>query len=227
MGQGPSVDHGLAELKHQQGKLQAHISILGQLATLTYTDFVKSVEDLNKITATFSDSRGKQLQFVVKKGTDDSFLWKATVRIRCYKINTRTKTVDSCRALTLRQYCQMHREISDQVSQLSNLQSPRPTEVTASAIFNDFDTDNMGVEDDNECCICMERKAEVILGCGHNFCEICIDSWTSQRSRSNCPLCREKVTGSDDTWVLTEKPDSSDYETDLKGYLVGLADRPT
>ena len=37
-------------------------------------------------TSTFSDSRGKQLQFVVKKGTDDTFLWKATVRIRCYKV---------------------------------------------------------------------------------------------------------------------------------------------
>lgn len=49
----------------------------------------------------------------------------------------------------------------------------------------------------------------------------------SERSRSNCPLCRERVAGSDDTWVLTEKPESSDYETDLKGYLVGLADRTT
>ena len=51
--------------------------------------------------------------------------------------------------------------------------------------------------------------------------------FNSERSRSNCPLCRERVAGSDDTWVLTEKPESSDYETDLKGYLVGLADRTT
>ncbi|XP_076471412.1 RING finger protein 141-like [Babylonia areolata] len=225
MGQGSSVDQSLAELKHHHGKLQAHILVLGHLATLTYEEFVKSVEDLNKITSTFSDNRGKQLQFVVKKGTDDTFLWKATVRIRCYKINTRTKSVDSCRSLTLRQYALMHREISEQVATLSNLQSPRDSEVTASAIFNDFNAENVGEEDDNECCICMERKAEVILGCGHNFCEICIDSWTSDKTRSNCPLCREKVAGSDDTWVLTEKPDSSDYETDLKGYLVGLADR--
>lgn len=226
MGQGASVDHSLAELKHQHGKLTAHLSVLSHLATLTYADFVKSVEDLNKITGTFSDSRGKQLQFVMKKGTDDTFLWKATIRIRCYKINTWTKSVDSCRSLTLRQYALMHKEITEQVSALSNLQSLRSTEITASAIFDDFNTDNIGEADDNECCICMERKAEMILACGHNFCEICIDSWTSDRSRSNCPLCREKVQGTDDTWVLTEKPDSSDYETDLKGYLVGLADRP-
>ena len=49
MGQGPSMDQSLAELKHQHGKLHAHISVLGQLATLTYADFLKSVEDLNKM----------------------------------------------------------------------------------------------------------------------------------------------------------------------------------
>lgn len=225
MGQGPSIDQTLADLRHQPGKLQAQISVLGQIATLTYADFVKSVEDLNKITSTFSDCRGKQLQFVVKKGTDDTFLWKATVRIRCYKVNTRTQRVDSCRSLTLRQYALMHREIIDQIASLSNLQSPRPDSVTASAIFDDFSMAERGSEDDDECCICMERKAEVILACGHNFCEICIDNWTSERCHSNCPLCRERVAGTDDTWVLTEKPDNGDYESDIKGYLVGLADR--
>ena len=46
------------------------------------------------------------------------------------------------------------------------------------AMLCSFNTENKGEEDDNECCICMERKAEVILACAHNFCEICIDSWT-------------------------------------------------
>ncbi|KAK7481495.1 hypothetical protein BaRGS_00027257 [Batillaria attramentaria] len=215
MGQGPSVDQKLSDLRHQQGKLQAQISVLGQIVTLSYADFLKSVEELNKITCTFSDSRGKQLQFVVKKGTDDTILWKATVRIRCYKVNTRTHRVDSCRSLTLRQYALMYREIMEQVSTLSNLQTSRQEDIST----------GKGEEDDDECCICMERKAEVILACGHNFCEICIDNWTSERRHSNCPLCRERVAGADDTWVLTEKPDSSDYETDIKGYLVGLADR--
>ena len=52
MGQGPSMDQSLAELKHQHGKLHAHISVLGQLATLTYADFLKSVEDLNNMYVT-------------------------------------------------------------------------------------------------------------------------------------------------------------------------------
>jgi hypothetical protein len=49
MGQGTSVDQGLTELKHQQGKLTAQISVLSRLATLSYADFVKSVEDLNQM----------------------------------------------------------------------------------------------------------------------------------------------------------------------------------
>ncbi|CAG2235057.1 SQOR [Mytilus edulis] len=40
-----------------------------------------------------------------------------------------------------------------------------------------------------------------------------------------CPICRERVNSVEDTWVLTEKPDTTEYEKDVKGYLVSLADR--
>jgi hypothetical protein len=40
-----------------------------------------------------------------------------------------------------------------------------------------------------------------------------------------CPICRERVNSVDDTWVLTEKPDTTEYEKEVKGYLVSLADR--
>lgn len=43
-------------------------------------------------------------------------------------------------------------------------------------------------------------------------------------SHRTCPVCRANVQGSDDTWVLTEKPDSTEYDTQVKGYLIGLAD---
>lgn len=210
---------------HPMQKLQAHLDVLSTVATLTYPEFLRSIDEINNITSTFCDSRGKQLRFIVKKGTDTTFLWKVTVRIRCYKVNAQTQRVDSCRALTLRQYAVIYREIVEQLGSLSTLQHSCPEDISSSAIFNEFTSGGTVVDEENECCICMERKAEVILACGHNFCEICIDSWTSERRQSNCPLCRKKVRGADDTWILTEKPDSTDYETEVKGYLVGLVDR--
>ncbi|XP_041366238.1 RING finger protein 141-like [Gigantopelta aegis] len=224
MGQGPSATDAPAVIPEQ---LYAHLDILKHLTTLSYKQFCDSVTELNEITNTFTDHRGKQLQFHIKKGTDTSVFWKATVRVRCLKINTQNNKVESSRALNLHQYIVMYREIAEQVRCLASSPSPlgqTPEDITASTIFEKFDTERVGVNDENECCICMDRKSEIILTCSHEFCEICIDSWNV--SHNTCPICRFKVKNSDDTWVLTEKPDSSDYESEVKGYLVGLADRP-
>lgn len=45
-------------------------------------------------------------------------------------------------------------------------------------------------------------------------------------TNKTCPICRERVESTDETWVITEKPDNLEYETEVKGYLVSLADNP-
>lgn len=42
--------------------------------------------------------------FAVKKGSDASFLWKATVRIACVKCDPTTNRIDSYKMLNVKQF---------------------------------------------------------------------------------------------------------------------------
>lgn len=55
----------------------------------------------------YQDDDGRVLVFAVKKGTDSSIFWKATVRIACVKYHTRTETTESYRLLNIRQFLQV------------------------------------------------------------------------------------------------------------------------
>ena len=44
-------------------------------------------------------------------------------------------------------------------------------------------------------------------------------------NHKTCPICRAKVNAKDDTWVLTEKPDTSEMALETTEYLMGLTDR--
>jgi hypothetical protein len=43
-----------------------------------------------------------------------------------------------------------------------------------------------------ECKVCMNLKPDTALGCGHMFCQACINS-ILQRVPSLCPMCRKKI----------------------------------
>lgn len=52
--------------------------------------------------------------------------------------------------------------------------------ITASTIFNELScmARNEGnVDGQTECCICLERKPEVLLPCAHSYCTQCIEEW--------------------------------------------------
>ena len=74
----------------------------------------------------------------------------------------------------------------------------------------------------DECCICLERKPDVILPCTHSYCLPCIEQWNVDHK--TCPVCRETLDSTDDGWVISEGPDSLDIATDIQKTLISLAD---
>ena len=74
----------------------------------------------------------------------------------------------------------------------------------------------------DECCICLERKPDVILPCTHSYCFPCIEQWNVDHK--TCPVCRETLDSTDDGWVISEGPDSLDIATAIQKSLMSLAD---
>lgn len=220
--QGSTPDTHTVDIVH--GKLKQQVEILRRIARLSYKEFRDSVTELNQVTSSFTDQHGKQLQFSILTGTDDTVIWKGTVRIQCKKVHPDSGRVCSVRDLSLRQYIMVYKEITEQVS---NLPPARPggtaarIDICASMILEEAESKSLELEE--ECCICMQNEAKTIMPCAHKFCENCCKEWTD--AHSTCPICRATVDSSADTWVLTDAPDSTEYATEVREVLVGIADR--
>lgn len=72
----------------------------------------------------------------------------------------------------------------------------------------------------SECCICLDRKPDVILPCTHVFCSTCIEKWNSEHN--SCPICNEKFCGTDDTWVLSDLPEAQEINEKIVSELAEL-----
>ncbi|XP_064635752.1 RING finger protein 141-like [Lineus longissimus] len=202
-------------------KLHHHAATLKTAATLSYEEFLASVHQLNELTKSFGETSGKQLIFSVKKGTDETVLWKGLVRIKCLKVDITTGLVVSTRILNLRQYIKLYTEIMHQVS-LAAADSDTKVDLDASVIMQAVtDIEETG-DDDSECVICMDRKAVIILSCNHMYCEECIDKWNA--SSKSCPICRKQLESNDDAWYMAEKPGSDEMASDVQDYLMGITD---
>ena len=92
-----------------------------------------------------------------------------------------------------------------------------PKELLDRVTANEIDPNSL-----DECCICLERKPDVILPCTHSYCLPCIEQWNVDHK--TCPVCRETLASTDDGWVISEGPDSLDIVTDIQKSLMSLAD---
>lgn len=91
-----------------------------------------------------------------------------------------------------------------------------PRELIERVTANEIDPNSL-----DECCICLERKPDVILPCTHSYCLPCIEQWNVDHK--TCPVCRETLDSTDDGWVISEGPNSLDIATDIQKNLMSLA----
>uniref|UniRef100_A0A182K261 RING finger protein 141 n=1 Tax=Anopheles christyi TaxID=43041 RepID=A0A182K261_9DIPT len=108
---------------HFEIKKQVHI--FSEINNLGYEDFQKCLADLNRLSRKCLDPNGKQLVFAVKKGTDNSILWKRTVRIACVKIEPETRKIDCFKLLTLQQFLQVFRTFQTNLHAMVTVESHR------------------------------------------------------------------------------------------------------
>lgn len=205
-------------------RLAKHAGLVRDSGYLTYEEFLARVAELNDVTAQLAAGQQKHLLFEVQPGSDASALWKVAVRIVCTKINKESGTVEATRIMNLYQFIQLYRDVTSQAAQVLGPDGG-PVEGPSAQLSS---TDScqaslwMGrvkqLTDEEECCICMDGKSDLILPCAHSFCQKCIDQWSGQ-SR-NCPICRLQVTAANESWVMSDAP----TEHDMANYILNLAD---
>lgn len=203
-------------------KLLRHAALVKDGGYLTYDEFLARVAELNDVTAKLASGQQKHLLFEVQPGSDSTALWKVAVRIVCTKINKETGVVEASRIMNLYQFIQLYKDITSQAAELAaEGASEGPSGDNASSESCQASM-WMGrvkeLTDEEECCICMDGKADLILPCAHIFCQKCIDKWSGQQR--NCPVCRLSVTAANESWVVSDFPS----EQEQAGYILNLAD---
>uniref|UniRef100_A0A6M2DH36 RING finger protein 141 n=1 Tax=Xenopsylla cheopis TaxID=163159 RepID=A0A6M2DH36_XENCH len=231
MGQNQSFDIIPDTVDYVKDEIKKNAKLLNEISLMSYEDFLKSLQELNALSNKCLDSNS-QLAFAVKKGTDSTVLWKGTVRIACAKIDTKSKKILSYKLFNLLQFrkvfniVQANLQIMIQSKNAS--QQAGSSHVTTSLLYDkitciqDFDDDleKLG-ENLNECCICLERKSEVMLPCAHSYCLPCIEQWNV--NNKTCPLCRETLQSTEDTWVISEMPEADEINEEIKAALLSLS----
>ncbi|XP_070619341.1 RING finger protein 141 [Erythrolamprus reginae] len=204
-------------------KVVKHVSLVRESGYLTYEEFLGRMAELNDTTAQLASGQNKHLLFEVQPGSDATALWKVAVRIVCTKINKTSGVVEASRIMNLIQFIQLYKDITSQASQvLSQNALSEGTAEDLSSVESCQASLWMGrvkqLTDEEECCICMDGRADLILPCAHSFCQKCIDKWNGRHR--NCPVCRLQVTAANDSWVVSNAP----TEEDIATYILNLVD---
>ncbi|XP_060622973.1 RING finger protein 141 [Anolis sagrei] len=201
-------------------KFVKHVSLVRESGFLTYEEFLGRVAELNDITAKLGAGQDMHLLFEVQPGSDSSALWKVAVRVVCTKINKTSGIVEASRIMNLYQFIQLYNDITSQAAGIlsENVASEGAAEDPTSCQASIWMGRVKQLTDEEECCICMDGRADLILPCAHSFCQKCIDKWSGRHR--NCPICRLQVTAANESWVVSDAP----TEEDIATYILNMVD---
>uniref|UniRef100_A0A023GEI5 RING finger protein 141 n=1 Tax=Amblyomma triste TaxID=251400 RepID=A0A023GEI5_AMBTT len=200
-----------------------HTQVFSEITTLTFERFLAKVDELNDICRYLMDMKNQRLLFEVHCPSDMPVLWKSEVRVSCKRVVASSSEggsgVQASRLLTLRQFLHTYHTIKAYYTAACSGASP--ADMGASALFSGvLGSSEAELE---ECCICMEHKPEVTLPCTHSYCLHCIEQWNV--SNTTCPLCREEFASTQDTWVISEAPESSEVLSEMQRALAQLPNK--
>ncbi|CAB3989950.1 RING finger 141, partial [Paramuricea clavata] len=140
-------------------------------------------------------------------------------------IKKSTNAIETEKCLDLARFCKVYRELTKRYSKRRSESEEQNCvtrvdldnqDLTISVILSSVDA--VQTEPVEECCICMERHSDVSLACAHSYCKECIHQWFDEHN--TCPICRKKVQGQDEFWVLADKP----TESEMADYVMGFTD---
>lgn len=118
-------------------------------------------------------------------------LWKSTVRIACVTIDPEHRKVESYKLMNLPQFMKVFHGLESQLSDIENVTKimedstiSNKCEVGNSVAspsilrqFSGIDFTDSDISSSTDCCICLERKPDVLLPCTHSYCLPCIEQW--------------------------------------------------
>jgi hypothetical protein len=212
MGQSSSAckDFTVDTVDNVQFQFKKHSKIFQDINSLTYEEFLKSLEELNDLSRKCIDQEGNQLIFAVNKGSDQiQWLWKATVKIAAVSINPSSRKINSVKVISLKQFLQIFNTMVTNIKAIQDIEERQRSassspNIYPSTILNDptFNFNNSSDDSFDDCIICLDRKPEVILPCLHQFCTPCICQWNE--TKKECPICDQKSDSTKDSWVQLE-----------------------
>lgn len=164
--------------------------------------------------------------FAVHKGSYIQWLWKATIKIACVSINPDSRKISQVKMINLKQFLHVFNTMVMNLEAITaseeHQKSPSSSPMFPSSILNQLSSDpKFNFESDDDCCICMDRKPEVILACLHSYCTLCIEQWNETGNKS-CPVCSSELKDTSDTWVPLEIPEPDEINDEIVQQLQNL-----